>query len=142
TAGPWTIHLKIQKDARFPQVDDHVPAAGSATAVVRLDAGDAAFLSDALNRLPCSDSHNQPITLDLNGQEVLRSRASDGSPTTELILTSSRLEGEPLRASTNRRFLARAVKLGFHAVELRSQEAPVCCRDEHCAYVWALLGKE
>jgi len=142
TAGPWTIQLKVQKDARFPQVDDHVPAAGSATAVVRLDAGDAAFLGDALNRLPCSDSHNQPITLDLNGQVILRSRGSDGTPTTELVLTGSRLEGEPLKVCTNRRFLARAVKLGFQAIELRSQEAPVCCRDAHRTYVWALLGKE
>jgi len=109
---------------------------------VRLDAGDAAFLGDALNRLPCSDSHNQPITLDLNGQVILRSRGSDGTPTTELVLTGSRLEGEPLKVCTNRRFLARAVKLGFQAIELRSQEAPVCCRDAHRTYVWALLGKE
>src|SRR5690606_32038661 len=55
TAGPWTIQLKVQKDAQFPQVDDHVPAAGSAKAVVRLDAGDAAFLGDTISRLPCSD---------------------------------------------------------------------------------------
>ena len=142
TAGPWMIHLKIQKDARFPKVDDYVPAPSSAKAVVRLDAGDAAFLSDAIHRLPCGDSQNQPVTLDLNGRVILHSRGSDSTPTTELVLTSSRLDGEPLRACTNRRFLARAAKLGFHAVELRSQEAPVCCRDEHRAYVWALLGKE
>jgi hypothetical protein len=142
TAGPWTIHLKIQKDARFPKVDDYVPAPSSAKAVVRLDAGDAAFLSDAIHRLPCGDSQNHPVTLDLNGRVILRSRGSDGMPTTDLVLTGSRLEGEPLRACTNRRFLARAVELGFDAVELRSAEEPVCCRDERRTYVWALLSKE
>jgi len=142
TAGPWTIHLKIQKDARFPKVDDYVPAPSSAKAVVRLDAADAAFLGEAIHRLPCSDSHNHPVTLDLNGQVIVRSRGSDGTPTTELVLTSSRLDGEPLRACTNRRFLARAVELGFNSVELRSAEEPVCCRDERRTYVWALLSKE
>jgi len=142
TAGPWTIHLKIQKDARFPKVDDYVPAPSSAKAVVRLNAADATFLSDAIHRLPCSDSQNQPVTLDLNGGVILRSRGSDGTPTTELVLTGSRLEGEPLRACTNRRFLARAVKLGFQSVELRSEDAPACCRDDRRTYIWALLGKE
>ena len=142
TVGPWTIQLKIQKDARYPQVDDHVPAAGSARAVVRLVAADAAFLGEAIHRLPCSDSHNQPVTLDLNGQVILRSRGADGMPATELMLAGSRLEGEPLRACTNRRFLARAVKLGFDAIELRSAGDPICCRDERRTYVWALLSKE
>jgi hypothetical protein len=142
TVGPWTIHLKIQKDARYPQVDDHVPASGSAKAVVRLNTSDAAFLGEAIHRLPCSDSHNQAVTLDLNGQVILRSRGSDGMPTTDLVLTGSRLEGEPLRACTNRQFLARAVELGFDSVELRSADDPVCCRDERRTYVWALLSKE
>jgi len=142
TVGPWTIQLKIQRDARFPQIDDHVPTVGSAKAVVRLDAADAAFLGEAIHRLPCSDSHNQPVTLDLNGQVILRSRGADGMPATELMLAGSRLEGEPLRACTNRRFLARAVKLGFDAIELRSAGDPICCRDERRTYVWALLSKE
>jgi len=42
----------------------------------------------------------------------------------------------------NRKFLARAVKLGFSEVHLYTPKVPVMCRDDHRRYVRALLNPE
>ena len=58
---------------------------------------------------------------------------------TQVVLSNSRRTGAELRWQTNRKFLARAVRLGFREVCLHGAETPPVCRDEHRAYVWALL---
>ncbi len=139
--GPWTIHLRIQ-DARFPNLDDLVRQPGTAVATLQLEAGDARFLAESVQRLPCGDSTNQPVTVDLNGQVIVRALGESDAPPTELVLRHSLLQGSPLRVSTNRQYLARAMQLGFRSVEFTSQEAPACCRDDRRIYLWGLLGKD
>ena len=58
---------------------------------------------------------------------------------TQVVLSNSRRTGAELRWQTNRKFLARAVRLGFREVCLHGAETPPVCRDEHRVYVWALL---
>jgi hypothetical protein len=41
--------------------------------------------------------------------------------------------------NTNRKYLARALALGFREVQLVDPTAPAVCRDEQRTYVWALL---
>ena len=61
---------------------------------------------------------------------------------TELVLANSVASGEPMRINMNRKFLARAVKLGFSDVHLYTPKVPAMCRDDRRRYVWALLNPE
>lgn len=140
--GPWTTWLTTNETARFPQVDDVVPAVGSSTSTMLISDIDADFLIKTVKRLPSNDPLNHPVTLDLNGAVSIRSRGSEETPPTEVVLTSSRRDGDPIRISTNRNLLARAVAMGFRTVEVHSQESPLVCRDADRTYVWAALGKD
>ena len=59
-----------------------------------------------------------------------------------VVLSNSQRIGEELRWSTDRKFLSRALRLGFREVFLHGPESPPVCRDEHRTYVWALLSTE
>jgi hypothetical protein len=131
--------LRINKTGRFPQVDDILPNHEFARSRLELSAADAEFLAGVLPRLPCDDTQDDPITLDLNGRVLVRSRESNGSRPTEVELTSSRLTGEPVALNMNRRFVERAVKLGFREAFVYGAESPVLCRDERRRFLWALL---
>jgi hypothetical protein len=137
--GPWTILLWINKDGRFPRVDDVLPPVDSIKSRLLLNDTDAEFLLRILPRLPSVDDDHQPVTLDLNGQVAVRSKPLDGRPT-EVGLSGSKLSGEPISISTNRQYLLRAVKLGFREIGISSTAAPLVCRDEHRQYGWMSLG--
>lgn len=137
--GPWTIHLRIVQDGRFPQVESIIPRAENASSVLRLDPADGEFLVERLSRLPASAESDRPVTVDLNGHVAIRSKGESDAQATELRLTNSRLEGRPMLVQTNREFLSRAVKLGFREVCLYDPRSTVLCRDEHRSYVWMLL---
>jgi hypothetical protein len=83
--------------------------------------------------------HDEPITLDLNGRVLVRSRESAESRPTEVELVSSRLTGDPVTLNTNRRYVERAVKLGFREAFIYGADSPMLCRDEHRRFLWALL---
>ncbi len=68
---------------------------------LRLHPADAAFLADALDRLPGADDEDVPATLDLNGRVCVRVRGGAG-PATELVLARSSYAGPPARAAMNR----------------------------------------
>jgi len=140
--GPWTVSLKLEQDARFPNVSRHIgdPAAASSHLCIADSDGD--FLNDALPRLPCDDNTNCPITLDLNGQVLIRSKPADQSRATELVLSNSRLDGEVITVNTNREYLLRAVRLGFREVHFNGHEQPVLCDDGRRQFLWALLSAD
>ncbi len=140
--GSWTIHLKIEKESRFPRVEDHVPGAGNAKTRLWLSDADADFLAKAVKRLPSNSDCNSPITVDLNGAVAIRAQGEDQSAPTELVLCNSSQSGEAVRFNTNRSFLARAMKLGFRDVHLYGPESPAFCCDETRQYLWALLDKD
>ncbi len=140
--GPWSIHLTINREGRFPRVDDVVPAGFSAASLLRLHPADARFLLDTIDRLPGDEILNHPITLDLNGQVIVRARSEEEPRPTEVILTNSRLEGDPLRLHSNREYLARAVHLGFSEFSLFGNAKPVLAQDANRRYVWVGLDAE
>jgi hypothetical protein len=139
---PWTILLEIQTTARFPCVNMVFPTPDATTTRLRLDPADASFLADALGRLPGSEVHNAPVTVDLNGRIAVRARGSESDTTTELILSRSSYGGTPVRIQTNRDFLIRAVRLGFSEVEVIDPVSPLVCRAGHRAYAWQPLDAE
>jgi len=140
--GPWTITLKLEKESRFPDVGRHIGDPAAATSHLRIAGGDGDFLTDALPRLPCEDNTNCPITLDLNGQVLIRGKAADQSRATELALSNSRLDGEAITVNSNREYLLRALRLGFRDVHLYGNEQPVLCDDGRRQLVWALLSPD
>jgi hypothetical protein len=140
--GPWTVHLAVGVNLRFPDMDRHIPRPADAIAQCQLSADDAQFLVKALPRLPGDDEYNFPVTLDLNGQIAIRGKAANQSQPTDLILANSSSSGEPIRVNTNRKFLARAIQLGFDRLYIYDSKNPVLCQDDHRQYVWAVLDPE
>ena len=141
-ADSWTLHLKIEKEARFPNVDDHVPAVDAATSTMILADTDAEFLTQASRKLPAASEFNAPVTVDLNGSVAIRAKSADQEFGTELVLSNSQRSGEEMRFNTNRDYLRRAASLGFRQIYLQTAEAPASCRDDRRSYIWALLGKD
>ena len=141
-AGAWTTWLAIQADARFPHVDQVIPAANSSATRLRLDPADAAFLAGALGRLPGGELANAPITIGLNGKVAVRARDEGQDRSTELVLARSTYSGTPARFCVNRDFLARAVELGLAEVEVGGPEDPVACRGGGRVYASQPLSRE
>ena len=140
--GEWSIGLAIRADARFPRIEQAIPAQQTATTRLRLTPEDAQFLGRSLDRLPGGEAPNAPVTVDLNGEVAVRARAEGGGRVTELVLGRSGYTGEPVRLNTSRHFLARAVRLGFAEVQVVGPEDPVACRDARRAYLWQPLSRE
>jgi len=139
-AGPWTFHFRLNVDGRFPRVDDCLPSDASATATLEVADSDAAFLLSNIKRLPKSDDFNEPVTLDLNGEVVVRAQGEDQQPATELALVNSIRSGNVIRMNTNRSLFARALALGFRQVRFIAPDQPAFCREGNRAYVWAPLS--
>ncbi|HQX54108.1 MAG TPA: hypothetical protein PLR25_29615, partial [Planctomycetaceae bacterium] len=137
-----TLHLKIDKERRFPSIDLQIPTRGSAATTLVLADEDVDFLVMSTKRLPAVQECNAPVTVDLNGVVAVRAAEEDHSNLTELVLSNSRRIGDEILFNTNRNFLNRAAELGFREVYLRNAEAPAYCQDDNRTYVWALLGAE
>jgi hypothetical protein len=140
--GRWEFLLRIQKDARFPKIDQILPSPDFAKSRLELSPVDASFLKETIPRLPCDDPLHDPVTLDLSGRVLVRSRETTTSRPTEVLLGSSKLTGEPVILNTNRRFVERALKLGFRSVCLFGPDSPAMSVDEHRRFLWALLDKK
>jgi hypothetical protein len=140
--GPWLYHLKRGEDLRFPTVSDHFRSANSAVARLQVSPPDARSISQSLSRLPGNDELYRPITLDMNGQIVIRARGEEQTQPTELLLGESACSGESLRISTDRQYLARALRLGFRELSFYGANLPVQCGDDGREYVWAVLDPD
>ncbi|QDU27226.1 hypothetical protein ETAA8_23120 [Anatilimnocola aggregata] len=140
-APRWTLWLKIKHEARFPDVESQIPAREQADTTLSLAEADATFILQKLKHLPGGADQNEPITIDLNGSVAVRAK-NDSSSVTELVLSSSERSGAQVRCCSDRRYLQRAVQLGFREILFRGTAAPLFCRDTRRAYVWALLSAE
>jgi hypothetical protein len=141
-ANSRTLHLRIEKEKRFPNIDLQIPTTGSAVTTLSLSDDDVDFLLTSTKRLPGASEHNAPVTVDLNGVVAIRAVAEDQSRPTELVLSNSRRVGDEIRFNTSRNFIIRAAELGFRDICLRNASAPVCCQDDRRTYIWALLDEE
>ena len=137
--GPWTIHLAIDAESRFPEVDALIPDGNQAAATMSLSDSDADFLLKNIKRLPGRNDSNEAVTIDLNGSVIVRAKGDDQEHPTDLLLASSRRSGEPIRCSSDRGYLSRAMSLGFREVSFIGSEAPLLCQDQHRRFVWAVL---
>jgi hypothetical protein len=141
-SGAWTVFLQIQRDRRYPSVDQIIPDETSAAARLRLDRDDAAFLESALGSLPGADALYAPATVDLNGRVAIRARGEESERPTELVLSRSDYTGTPIRFQTNREFIGRAILLGFSELAITDADSPVVCRHGARTYCWQTLSKD
>ena len=140
--GPWHVGLKLERERKFPPIDNALPAAAAATTHLTVSSADADFVLDCLARLPGHADEPATVTLDLNGHVALRAKSAGESRVTEVVLTNSQYRGEPLRLATDRNFLGRAIRLGLREFDLYSSGAPIRACDGRRTYVWALLDPE
>jgi DNA polymerase III sliding clamp (beta) subunit (PCNA family) len=140
--GPWTYHFRLNVDGRFPRVEECLPRDASATATLEIADSDAAFVLSNIRRLPKSDDFNEPVTLDLNGEVVVRAEGEDRQPVTELVLANSTRSGDVTRLNTNRGLFARALTLGFRQIRFIAPDQPAFCREENRTFVWAPLSPD
>jgi hypothetical protein len=140
--GPWTIFLLIDKDGRFPNVQSIIPNNTASATHLNVTADNAAFLVKALPRLPGDDDNFSPVTLDLNGEVVVRARADGQDQSTEVVLAGASVTGQAVRYSTNRHLLARALALGFTNGHVLGVDTPMMFEDERRKYVFQGLGKD
>ena len=137
--GPWTVWLTLEKQSRYPRVEDIIPTAGSAKTRLSLSQEDRAFLLDVVPRLPSVTDQEDRVTLNLNGSVALLAQGDPPSPVTQVVLRNSHRIGDEVQLNTDRRFLVHAAQLGFHELEIHAPESPLVCRDEHRIYLWAPL---
>jgi hypothetical protein len=140
--GPWSFYQPIEKERRFPRVEDVIPQVNGNGSTLEWQASDASFLVDSLRRLPGTGEMNQAVTVDLNGKVAIRAQAVADAQPTELVLQNSQRSGAEIRLATDRRYLSRAAELGFHSIHFPDNTTPAVCNDDHRTYVWALLSKE
>jgi hypothetical protein len=136
--GDWTFWLVIDKSSRFPAVQDVIPRATHSSRLC-LDPADADFLITTLPRLPGRDDDHSPITLALTTPPAVRARSEKGGSATEAVLTRSTTSGPDKVVVTDRRYLLRAVQLGFAEVQVVRPDVPLLCRDDRKTYLWMPL---
>jgi len=134
--GPWTFMLKIDKDARYPDVQTVVPKPSTLVSRLQFSDEDIQPLLDKLSDLPGSAEEGSPITLDLNGAICLRAKADDSDAIQEHHLVGSQHEGPPVRLCCNRNFLRRALDLGFREMSVGKPEGPVVFSDRDRRYLF------
>ena len=141
--GPWSIHLRIDEQGRFPNVEKVIRAAEEAQGVVRFAPSDARFLSETLPRLPADQDNSYRVTLDFNGSIAIRAKTPEQSRPTEVVLNASSWSGEqPIRLNANGKQLARALKLGLSDLYIFGDEEALTWRGEDFVYLSAPLPKD
>ena len=139
--GPWKLWFKIQ-EGRFPRIEDAIPDPKAAKTKLYLDPEDARFLAGAISKLPGGKDVNAPVTVDLNGEVVVRAQAEGEDHATELVLSRSRIEGAEVRFGSDRQFVRRAAELGFTELHVTGDKKAVLCTDAARMFFWMPLSGE
>jgi len=137
--GPWLLSLKTDSSLRYPDVDGAIPSTRGPLSRLHLDPQDAHALLQALPRMPGRDMDHSPIVLEL--ADPVRVQVHDGKTAiADLVLAQSRVEGQAVRACMDRRYLLRAVQMGFSQIIVIRSDKPILCQDEKRTYLWMPLA--
>jgi hypothetical protein len=140
-AGPWAFLLVVDGTSRYPAVDTVIPSPRAAKSTLQVHPEDGAFLISTLPKLPGAADHLSPVTLDLGRTACVRARGEGGGRVTEVALARSSASGAPVRLCMDRRYLRRALQLGFAELQVERPDAPVVCRDAQRTYLWMPLDQ-
>lgn len=139
--GPWTIFLLIDDQGRFPRYESIIPSNTTNATSLRFTMEDSAFLTKALPRLPGNDGDHSAVTLDLNGEAVVRARGEDQDHSTDVVLSRATVSGNPVRYAIGREHLALALDLGFIEGHVINVDSPILFQDECRKLVIQGVGK-
>lgn len=138
--GHWKLWLPIEKEARFPVIDHLLPNPQAAATTLELHPADAKFLTENAFRLP-SAAGRQAVTLDLNGQVVIRA-ADEQERTAELVLRNSRKLGADRIVNLDRNNLVRAARLGLPRIYLFGPNTALVGQDDRRSYIFMPLDEQ
>jgi hypothetical protein len=138
--GPWSFFLAIQKEARFPRVNEIIPQFQSAQTTLELHPADAEFFAGNVSRLP-GNASEQAVTFDCNGSIAVRAKTED-SQATEIVLTNSTKTGSDVTICLDRRNLASMARMGFDRVYLYGKENAVLARDDKRSFLFMPLHEQ
>ncbi len=138
--GDWTVHLPVDPISRFPKIEPLIQRTGHECTTLILTEEDSERLRNGLGDLPAAKEAYSPVTVDMNGQVIIRARGEDEQRVTELRLGSSVSRGIASCFETNRKYLQRASEMGFREIESSLQDSRVSCRDGNRLYLWMTLG--
>ena len=143
SVGRWAVYLRVN-DSRYPKVSDIVPDPDNAEVRCQFSKDDIRFLVETLPGLPGEEDESSPVTIDLNGQVVIRAKGADKEgekdKTTEVVLTNSQCSGKPVRINTNRNYVYRAMRLGLNDLCLYGPESALLCQSFDRKLVWMPLS--
>lgn len=140
--GAWTILLPIDTESRYPKAEQVIPATNGSVTTWRLETADAEFLLRTLPKLPMADGDDyQSVTVDLDGTAVIRATRETAGPVTEVMLDRSTAVGPARRFVTNRRYLTRAIELGFCEFQVVNNNSPIVCKEPQRTFIWMTLGE-
>jgi hypothetical protein len=135
-AGPWLLQLPAEAARAYPDINSAIPPVQGKGTRLRLDSEDVGLLLGALPALPGRDQEHSPVTLSLEAAAIVR--AGEGA-IREVRLARSRVLGPALEVAMDRRYLLRALRLGFRELEVASAGRPIACRDDRRTFVWMPL---
>jgi hypothetical protein len=137
-AGPWRVLLSIDSTGRYPNAEDVIPRSRANTTRLQVSPEDADRLIDVLPELPGREEENSPITLHLEQPPIVTARDAQHGAVQKAVLTGSTVLGPSRQLVMDRRYLRRALQLGFREIQVNG-DRPVVCRDERRIYVWMPL---
>jgi hypothetical protein len=137
--GCWTIALRIDSVARFPNVEGVIPKIDSHATQWSIGEEEAAALAAHLPCLPAADEDGAPVTVELARPAAIRACGEKEVRSTEVALPDSRVTGKATRIATDRHYLQRALKLGFRSFQITDPAKPILCQEGKNLYVWVPL---
>jgi hypothetical protein len=133
--GPITVALAVDTHSRYPDVESVLPREKDVRCRLRLNPTSVGLLSRGLPGLPGADERLAPVLLELGHTVTVRGQTEAG-PSGAVTLPEAEVEGPPLRVGMDRRYLLRALRLGFTEVLLSGPDRPLLCRDDRRRYLW------
>ena len=137
--GNWTIALRIDTAARFPNIESVIPKQDPRATQWSIGEEEANSLAGHLPYLPAADEQFSPITVDLAKPVAVRACKEGEKSSTEVALPESRVTGKATRIAIDRRYLQRALKLGFRSFQISDPTKPILCQEAQRLYVWVPL---
>lgn len=134
-ADDWIIRLWLNREGRFPQVEQVLNQFGPISNRVYVDQEDLKFFARHFKRIPGAKREYSPVTLDLNGHVDLTAAGDEHQGPLRMRLGRSVHLGEPVRCSVNRNYLHRAAKLGAKEWRRFEGREPLVCLGEQLTYI-------
>jgi hypothetical protein len=136
-AGPWSVWLRHDSEARFPDVRSAIPNAPGTQFVLAEPA--ATLLLGDLEAWPKDFGGAAGVALDLAGRVGARARLNHSGEVVKRVLEESEVTGPPTTVVLFREHLARALALGFRQFRCASPGRPLVAWDESRTYLTAPL---